>query len=190
MTARWVVHKFGGTSVANARGFEAAARILLSLHRDEERSAVVVSAMSGVTDGLLELLDLAASRNDDYLAKLHGLKERHLHTMAHLGLSAAPQQSLAESIAADFKNIEEVLRGVWITGLPSERTSEFVTGHGELWSANCCMRIWKTPGIRRPGSTRARFSSSNPIAARSPLTGTFREKNYKGGKQTQTLPPF
>ena len=135
MTARWVVHKFGGTSVANARGFEAAARILLSLHRDEERSAVVVSAMSGVTDGLLELLDLAASRNDDYLAKLHGLKERHLHTMAHLGLSAAPQQSLAESIAADFKNIEEVLRGVWITGLPSERTSEFVTGHGELWSA-------------------------------------------------------
>jgi len=74
MTSRWVVHKFGGTSVANARGYEAAARILLSLRRNEERSAVVVSAMSGVTDGLLELLALAASRNDSYLAGLHSLK--------------------------------------------------------------------------------------------------------------------
>ena len=74
MSSRWVVHKFGGTSVANARGYETAARILLSLRRDEERSAVVVSAMSGVTDGLLELLSLAALRNDSYLAKLHGMK--------------------------------------------------------------------------------------------------------------------
>src|SRR6185436_1258219 len=103
MTSRWVVHKFGGTSVANAAGYEAAARILLSLRRDEERLAVVVSAMSGVTDGLLELLALAASRNDSYLAKLQDLKERHLDAMGQLRLSAAQQQSLGESIAADFK---------------------------------------------------------------------------------------
>ena len=111
-------------------------RILATIsRRDEERMAVVVSAMSGVTDGLIELLELAASRNDSYLAKLHSLKERHLDTMNQLGLSEARKQSVAESFASDFKNIEEVLRGVWITGLPSERTREFVSGHGELWSA-------------------------------------------------------
>src|SRR6185369_4382845 len=76
-----------------------------------------------------------ASRNDSYLARLHSLKARHLDAMRELRLSAARQQSLAESIAADFQNIEEVLRGIWITGLPSERTSEFVSGHGEVWSA-------------------------------------------------------
>ncbi|HTG85427.1 MAG TPA: bifunctional aspartate kinase/homoserine dehydrogenase I, partial [Pyrinomonadaceae bacterium] len=31
--------------------------------------------------------------------------------------------------------IKEVLRGVWITRLASERIIEFVSGHGELWSA-------------------------------------------------------
>ena len=82
--------------------------------------AVVVSAMSGVTDSLIELVALAASRNDSYLAKLQGLKEKHLGTMTQLSLSEEQNQSLAESLASDFKNIEEVLRGIWITGLPSE----------------------------------------------------------------------
>jgi aspartokinase/homoserine dehydrogenase 1 len=123
------------------------ARILLSLHRDEERSAVVVSAMSGVTDGLLELLDLAASRNDDYLAKLHGLKERHLHTMAHLGLSAAPQQSLAESIACRFQ--EHRRSSSEESGSPGFHLSapaNLFPAMERCGPRNCCMRIWKTPG--------------------------------------------
>ena len=64
MTSSWVVHKFGGTSVAGARGYQAVGRILRSLRSDGERAAVVVSAMSGVTDGLIELVSLAASQND------------------------------------------------------------------------------------------------------------------------------
>src|SRR5262249_39457928 len=64
-----------------------------------------------------------------------GLKQKHLETMAQLNLSAEQKHSLAESLALDFKNIEEVLRGVWITALPSEPIREFISGHGELWSA-------------------------------------------------------
>jgi bifunctional aspartokinase / homoserine dehydrogenase 1 len=129
------MHKFGGTSLANAAAYQAVGRILESLRQEGERMAVVVSAMSGVTDGLIELVELAAHRNDSYLAKLRSLKQRHLDTMVELELSPAPRQSLAESVTTDCKNIEEVLRGIWITGLPSERTNEFVAGHGELWSA-------------------------------------------------------
>jgi len=129
------MHKFGGTSVANAAGYQAVGRILQSLRQEGERTAVVVSAMSGVTDGLIELVELAANRSDSYLAKLQTLKQKHLDAMAELGLSPQPRQALAETVTNDFKNIEEVLRGIWITGVPSERTREFVAGHGELWSA-------------------------------------------------------
>ena len=135
MISRWVVHKFGGTSLANARGYQAAGRILRSLRSDEERVAVVVSAMGGVTDSLIEVVTLAASQNDSYLANLQGLKKKYLETIFQLGLSEDQKRSLAESLASDFKSIEEVLRGVWITGLPSESIREFVSGHGELWSA-------------------------------------------------------
>ena len=135
MDPNWVVHKFGGTSVANADGYRRVGRILRSLRKQGERVAIVVSAMSGVTDGLTELVNLAASQNDSYLANLEALKERNLETISQLDLSEDQKQSLTETLCADFKSIEEVLRGVWITGLPSEPIREFVSGHGELWSA-------------------------------------------------------
>jgi len=135
MNSKWVVHKFGGTSLADARGYQTAGRIVRADRNDGTRVAVVVSAMSRVTDSLIELVTLAADQNDSYLAKLRDLKEKHLETMAQLGLSEEQAQPLANSLASDFKNIEEVLRGVWITGLPSESIREFVSGHGELWSA-------------------------------------------------------
>lgn len=134
MISRWVVHKFGGTSIADAERYQAATGILLS-RQPGERTAVVVSAMSGVTDALIRLVELAASQDDSYLAKLQSLKERHLDTVAGLHLAAARHQSLSETIASDFREIEEVLRGAWITKLASERIKEFVSGHGELWSA-------------------------------------------------------
>src|ERR1700738_320761 len=134
MISRWVVHKFGGTSVADAERYRAAAGILLSRGQGE-RTAVVVSAMSGVTDTLIRLVELAASQNGSYLAELQSLKERHLDTVAGLHLDVVRHQSLVVTIASDFKEIEEVLRGAWITRLASERIKEFVAGHGEVWSA-------------------------------------------------------
>ena len=131
---KWVVHKFGGTSVANADRYRAAAEIVLS-RRSGERVAVVVSAMSGVTNGLIEAVELAASHDSSYLIRLNELKTQHRETIAGLELGAAESGSLREVITSGFNAIEEVLRGVWITRLPSERIMEFVAGHGELWSA-------------------------------------------------------
>ncbi|HEX8336735.1 MAG TPA: hypothetical protein VF621_08390 [Pyrinomonadaceae bacterium] len=51
--AKWAVHKFGGTSAADAGRYKAVAEILLARRAAGERAAVVVSAMSGVTDALL-----------------------------------------------------------------------------------------------------------------------------------------
>ena len=48
-----LVMKFGGTSVANATRYQNVARVLAA--EPEGPKAVVVSAMSGVTDALLAL---------------------------------------------------------------------------------------------------------------------------------------
>ena len=62
MNSNWVVHKFGGTSVADAERYRAAAEIVLA-RAPGERTAVVVSAMSGVTNALIQSVELAASNN-------------------------------------------------------------------------------------------------------------------------------
>jgi bifunctional aspartokinase / homoserine dehydrogenase 1 len=132
MNAGWTVHKFGGTSLADAGCYRAACEIILS-ERKGERVAVVVSAMSGVTNALIESVHLAAAHDASYLQKLEALENRHLETIASLQLRNS--SLLGETVHSDFNAIKEVLRGVWITRLASERIIEFVSGHGELWSA-------------------------------------------------------
>jgi bifunctional aspartokinase / homoserine dehydrogenase 1 len=134
MNSRWVVHKFGGTSLAGAERYRAAAE-LLPARQPGESTAVVVSAMSGVTNALIQSVELSARRDTSYLAQLQRLKDRHLETVAQLRLSTEQSHALQEIIDSDFTAIEEVLRGIWITRLPSESIMEFVSGYGELWSA-------------------------------------------------------
>lgn len=131
MSAEWTVHKFGGTSLADADRYRAACEIILS-ERQGGRVAVVVSAMSGVTNALIEAVNLAAAQDGSYLQKLQSLEDRHRETIAGLELR---NSALEETVVSDFSAIKEVLRGVWITRLASERIVEFVSGHGELWSA-------------------------------------------------------
>ena len=128
----WTVHKFGGTSLADADRYRAACEIILS-QTPGERVAVVVSAMSGVTNALIESVQLAAAQDESYLQKLQALENRHLETIVALELRNS--STLNETVDSDFNAIKEVLRGVWITRLASERIIEFVSGHGELWSA-------------------------------------------------------
>jgi bifunctional aspartokinase / homoserine dehydrogenase 1 len=132
MNPGWTVHKFGGTSLADAERYRAACEIILS-ERKRERVAVVVSAMSGVTNALIESVHLAAAQDDSYLQKLQALENRHLETIDALQLRNS--STLNETVHRDCNAIKEVLRGVWITRLASERIIEFVSGHGELWSA-------------------------------------------------------
>jgi aspartokinase/homoserine dehydrogenase 1 len=131
VTSKWTVHKFGGTSVADAARYRAAAQIVLA-QQPRDRVAVVVSAMSGVTNTLIRLVELAARQDNSYSSELEALKNRHLEIIAGLKLS---DTGLQQTITSDFSALEEVLRGVWITRLASERIVEFVSGHGELWSA-------------------------------------------------------
>lgn len=147
MTAGSIVHKFGGTSLADADRYRAACEIVLS-ERSGKPVVVVVSAMSGVTNALIESVNLAANQDNSYLQKLEALQNRHLETIAGLQLQNIQSSSLGDSVVSDFNAIREVLRGVWITKLASERIIEFVSGHGELWSAQLLHAYLESQGHR------------------------------------------
>src|SRR2546421_1808740 len=71
----WVVHKFGGSSVADADCFRRVATILDSL--PAQRVGVVLSACRGVTDALLRLVCLAERQDDSYRGEIAALRVRH-----------------------------------------------------------------------------------------------------------------
>ena len=132
MSSQWVIHKFGGTSLADAARYRRVAEIM---QREKgEKKAIVVSAMSKVTDALIELVDLAKTRNDAYLARADALKARHVEAVEAL-LPPERRQALLDLLESDFNDIKDVLRGVYLSRTCSDRTLELISGHGELWSA-------------------------------------------------------
>ncbi len=132
MSSAWNVHKFGGTSLATAERYRQVAGILRV--EEGEKKAVVVSAMHKVTDGLIELADLAKARDDSYLARADALRARHVETIEAL-LPLEQRSTLLDVLESDCKDIKEVLRGVYLSRTCSDRTLELIAGHGELWSA-------------------------------------------------------
>jgi aspartokinase/homoserine dehydrogenase 1 len=139
MRSSILVHKFGGTSVAGADRYRNVARIVTSTPHAEHAGArrtqgVVVSAMSKVTDGLLDLVSRARQRDDTYAPALEALLTRHRDTAAEL-LPRAEAERLAEVFARDGRDLADVLRAVWLGRGASELTEELVSGYGELWSA-------------------------------------------------------
>lgn len=87
-----IVLKFGGTSVGDAAAFERVEGIVRS--HGGPRPVVVVSAMSGVTDGLLAAVHAAAEDPADALARVGPLLERHV---------AVARQLLAPDAAISFQ---------------------------------------------------------------------------------------
>ena len=135
----WEVHKFGGTSVADASCFLKVASIIKSYAGGDKKLAVVVSAMGGkpkVTDLLLESVRAAAERCDtDVEASLQLVVEKHMGCIQQLPLSPHTQQSLGEIVNRDIEDIRDILKTVSLMKWQASRISELISGYGETWSS-------------------------------------------------------
>ena len=77
------VLKFGGTSVANAANIELVLEIIFNQSK-HTKLAIVVSALSGVTDLLLEASAAAALKNQHYKLLLSEIKKKHFEVISAL----------------------------------------------------------------------------------------------------------
>lgn len=142
----WTVHKFGGTSVGNSDRYKNAAKIILDL-KDQPKKAVVVSAMKGVTDDLLNVVRSAQKQNPQWQDQLEKLKKQHLDTISALGGDPAESVKLQQELTHDFARIGEILRGVFLTRIASENVYELISGHGEVWSAQMLNLYIRSLGV-------------------------------------------
>ena len=138
---RWIAHKFGGSSVANAARYQTVARLMAA--RPDEAQVVVVSAMQGVTDTLIGLTRTAAAKGD-WSLQMAALKQRHLDTAAELlGHEAA---AFAGALDQSFADLAHLLRGVELLGTVPAEIEELVSGLGEVWSAQMLAAHFRAQG--------------------------------------------
>jgi aspartate kinase len=131
-----IVMKFGGTSVADA---DAIARVVGIVKAARESSGlppvVIVSAMSGVTDRLLELTRSAERRLDAHaLNGVAELSRRHFDAIERL-LPGEAAGALAAEIAADFDDLSALLKATGILRSASPSAYDAIVCTGELMSS-------------------------------------------------------
>ncbi len=129
--APWAVHKFGGTSMAGDEGIRRVAALVQSI---EGSRAVVVSAMSGVTNALFACCAAASRREAAWRSELDALIQRHVDVAALL-LPPAEAARLAVVFERDAGDLRDLLRAIQLLGSHPEAIDDVVAGHGELWSA-------------------------------------------------------
>jgi bifunctional aspartokinase / homoserine dehydrogenase 1 len=143
----WVVHKFGGSSVADADCFRKVATIIESA--PGTRLGVVLSACKGVTDALLRLVALAERQDEGYREELGQLRERHAGIAAEL-LSAASARDYVTGVERDCQDLLGILHSVKLTRAAAHNVSDLIAGYGEIWSTQLFQRFF-AERARRPG---------------------------------------
>lgn len=127
------VLKFGGTSVGSLEAIRATARIVSDSSRDGPR-VVIVSAMSGVTNTLVEATRVAASGGPGWAELVDGILRRHREVAEALGPSADPGGDWARALAQRERDLRDLLHGVSLVREASPRSIDAILAHGELLS--------------------------------------------------------
>ncbi len=132
--------KFGGTSVSDGERIIKVASIISS-YVNEHDIVVVVSAMAGVTDSLIEISQLLikGKKDVDYIASIRDfiaqLEKRH----AEAAKVSIKDKKLLDEVLIEIheliKELERVLTGVHFLGELSNRSLDYIMSFGERLSA-------------------------------------------------------
>jgi diaminopimelate decarboxylase/aspartate kinase len=140
MSDRWVVLKFGGTSVARAGGWGIICRRARQLGPDH-RVLLVISALSQVSNRLEAAID-EALRGDE-AESVHWIRDTHERLAGEIGLEHASLDAIHELL----DELNRLLDGIRLTREASPRLRARVLSFGELASTRLGLEIMAASGI-------------------------------------------
>jgi aspartokinase/homoserine dehydrogenase 1 len=124
--------KFGGTSVGSAQSIGTVIGILRNEYEAGEKPIVVLSAMSGVTNLLSSMAEIAA-RGEDFTPLLAELELRHFDMVRTL-LAVQHQNPAFTRLKINFNHLEELLQGVSTLRELTPKTRDLILSYGERCS--------------------------------------------------------
>ncbi len=141
-----IVMKFGGTSVEDANAIR---RLVSIVRRQLDRQpVVVVSAMAGVTNGLLECAKSAsAGKIQSAFDSLDAIARRHFEAAKQLAL-AEETESLNEALGRRFDEIRSALKETHSGKQLTPPLSDAVSANGELLSSLIVAAAFRAAGVK------------------------------------------
>lgn len=170
MSSKTLVMKFGGTSVGSADALVSAAQIICNAKKDWARVVVVTSAMSGVTDLLLQSASLAAQGKLDSLAEAEStLRQKHFSALDSLVKDETLREQTKIEINSLILALIDLCNAIAVIGEASPRALDAVASLGERMSVRLLAAVANEAGIKAEWIesaefvvTNAHFQNANP----------------------------
>lgn len=141
------VLKFGGTSVANAENISKVSAIVKAKSENHEgQTIVIVSALGGVTDLLLQAATLASEGKEEYREKLLTLEQRHLETVKQL-IPVTQQSQLLSLVKKSCNELEDLCNSVYLLGEITPRSKDRIASYGEWLSSQIIAAKFANDGL-------------------------------------------
>jgi len=179
MNYRPAVMKFGGTSLEDAAAFE---RVALIVHAQRaSHPIIVVSAMSRVTDALIESVRRASDGND--VAALTVLEEhfaRHIHVAEQLLPAEQTRRTISEAIERARLELTDLLRNIAAQLMPLPFLQDVIVSYGERLSATLLAEVLRERELpARYVDARRCIVTDNAHTRATPLTNETNRQTRK-----------
>jgi aspartate-semialdehyde dehydrogenase len=148
----WGMHKFGGASLADADLYRTVGGVLMNestLNGSKTPTAAVVSAMKGMTDQLVGVVETATKPDgvEEAKERLKNVVKSHIDTANDLlGKDSDLAKQIVKNITADGADINALLTSTALLKTVPNSTMELVAGMGEIWSAQLLSGYLKSKG--------------------------------------------
>ena len=184
------VLKFGGSSV----GFlEALLNVRQIVSSRKESVVVVVSALSGITDMLLNTSAMAEKGDSSYLEAYKDIRERHIGLVCKLGLAEGAKASLLADMEVKFTLLKSLLDGVHTLKVLPEKTRYEIVSFGERLSSEIVAALIEGSALYNSLDFIKTTKVAGKVVLDSVVTEDLVKKAFasiESGKQIAIVPGF
>jgi aspartokinase/homoserine dehydrogenase 1 len=162
MAEKTLVMKFGGTSVGSVDALVNATQIIRDAKQDWARVVVVTSAMSGVTNLLLDSATLASQGKVDSLPQAEStLRAKHFAVADALIKDEKLCEETKASINALILSLVDLCKAIAVLGEASPRAMDAVASLGERMSLRLLAAVVNDAGIKAKAIEASEFIVTN-----------------------------
>ncbi|MCB9111996.1 MAG: aspartate kinase [Anaerolineales bacterium] len=159
---RTLVMKFGGTSVGSANALKSAIQIIRDAKKDWDRVVVVTSAMSGVTNLLLDSAASASHGQVDSLPQTEStLREKHFSAADALVKDEAQREAVKAEIDTLILSLVDLCKAIAVLGEASPRAMDTVASLGERMSVRLLAAVANDAGVKAQAIESTQFVVTN-----------------------------
>ena len=132
------VLKFGGTSVANA---ESLSNVLKIVQKQKDSTAVIVSALGGITDLLMEMLSSAQSGKQEYRKGFLEIETRHMNIIKTF-VPIGNQSAIISFLKKNLNDLEAQLDAIHLLEEATPKNFATISSYGEILSSRIIQEVF------------------------------------------------